>query len=166
MLNEASVVIYASPNGDEDGDVTQHDLRTNGDVILVQEVRTFRGERWFKVRITAGRQENERYKMPDSVGWFRERDVSKSKTAPAAPPSWLTRLQNTIDVQRVVDGSTFVIYLKPGFWGAFDAAQQRTIAKGHFDTVWRNRPSGKAVKLMQGRKLLAESGSSGQVNLR
>lgn len=168
VLNSASVFIYSSPGGSDNGEVTRQDLRSNGDVIIAQELRTYKGETWVQVRITAGPQQGQRYKMPDSVGWFRGRDVSKAKSAQpyGAPPTFVSRLQKTIGVERVADAPRFIVYLKPGFWSGFDETQRRTIAKGHIDNVWQNRPKSERVQIMEGANLLAESTAPGRIDIR
>lgn len=52
------------------------DLQSNGDVIVVEEVRTHKGQTWYRVRISAGKQQGSRFSMLDTVGWLREQDVS------------------------------------------------------------------------------------------
>jgi hypothetical protein len=168
VLNKSSVFIYRSPGGGDDGEVTRQDLRSNGDVIIAQEVREFRGQEWVKVRITSGKQEGVRFKMPDTIGWFKAADVTKSASARpyGAPKDWLQRLQTTIGVQRVVDAAPFVIELKPGFWSGLSSAQQRQIAEGHFKTVWPNRPRAGSIQIKDAGVIVAESDGPGKASLR
>lgn len=59
-ITRSSVFIYEAPGGPDEGEVTRQDLRSNGDVIIVQESRAHRGEVWYRVKITAGKQQGTR----------------------------------------------------------------------------------------------------------
>jgi hypothetical protein len=166
-LRKASVLIYTRPGGADDGEVTRQDLRANGDRIIAQETQEFRSQLWVKVLITSGDQKGLRFKMPDTVGWFRVTDVSKSVSARpyGKPLEWKRGLRQAAGTDSIVEGPVFTIFMKSGFWDSFTEQQQTTMARASINSVWSNQSGTKRVVLKEGSRVLAESNKKGEVIL-
>ena len=168
-LRKESVFIYEAPGGEDNGEITTQDLRSNGDRIIVKEVKEYRGQTWYRVAIVASPRPAGSYRVPDADGWLRGRDVVKgaSKSPYGGAKTWQQILGDTIGVQAVSDlGDNVEIHMKANFLGSLGSANADRIVRRHIDFVWQNVPRVKRVRVTEGATVLAESIARGDVRVR
>jgi hypothetical protein len=90
-ITRPSVWLYSAPGARRDSEITKADLRSNGDRIIVTNI-TVRGEQtWYQVRIGCdcllAPKQPRLGKMPDTVGWFLESDVTLAPRAVSSKPA-------------------------------------------------------------------------------